>query len=62
MIQAKRFQDFDYGSIMNQRVYGSEIPPEVSIDGIKDLGIPIVIFYGKQDTIVFAEDSLWLKN
>ena len=47
---------------MNQRLYDSIIPPEIDISSVKDLNIPTVIFYGKQDTIVYAQDSLWLRN
>ena len=47
---------------MNQRIYGSKSPPEIDISGVKDLGIPIVIFYGREDTLVNPEDTKWLKD
>ena len=54
MVQSKRFQEYDYGSVMNQRLYGSSKPPEIDISNVKNLDIPIIIFYGRDDTIVYA--------
>lgn len=62
MVQSKRFQEYDYGSVMNQRLYGSSKPPEIDISNVKNLDIPIIIFYGRDDTIVYAQDTLWLKG
>lgn len=58
----KRFQEYDYGEIMNQRIYGQVRPPLLKLDHIKDLNIPTVMLVGKQDTLVYPQDSLWLKD
>lgn len=29
-----KFQDYDYGSVMNQRIYGQVSPPELNIEKV----------------------------
>lgn len=53
ILKAHRFQEYDYGNIMNLRLYGQTTPPEIDLTPINNLGIPIVIVYGKDDTIVY---------
>lgn len=62
ILKSGRFQEYDYGNVMNLRLYGQATPPEIDLSSIGDLGIPIVMTYGKDDTIVYQEDSLWLSN
>lgn len=60
--KSKRFQEFDYGPVMNERVYGHAKAPELDISIARDLGIPIALAVGFNDTIVFPEDSRWLRD
>ncbi|KAI8435542.1 hypothetical protein MSG28_003838 [Choristoneura fumiferana] len=45
LILSKRFQQFDYGS-NNQRVYGSELPPEYDLSKVT---LPMTMFWAKND-------------
>ncbi|KAI8435541.1 hypothetical protein MSG28_003837 [Choristoneura fumiferana] len=45
LISSQRFQQFDYGT-NNQRVYGSELPPEYDLSKVT---LPITLFWAKND-------------
>ena len=44
----KKFQKFDYGSIVNHQKYGQPVPPEIDLSKIE---IPVGLFIGRHDYI-----------
>ena len=62
ILNAKRFQEYDYGPTMNRRLYGTVNPPEIDISSVGSLDIDQVMVIGKDDTIAYPEDSYWIKN
>ncbi|XP_068908054.1 lipase member K-like [Tenebrio molitor] len=56
---AGRFQMYDYGIIMNKKLYNIIIPPEYPIDKII---VPTYLIYSKEDSIATPDDVELLYN
>ena len=54
MMNAKKFQKYDFGLEKNMEKYGQETPPEFDLSNIKD--IPIALFCGKEDLLASPGD------
>ena len=62
MLYSGKFQKYDHGYEGNLQYYGQGTPPEVSLKPIRDNDVPIALFVGREDTIVYPEDSKWTKG
>lgn len=51
---------YDYGSVLNWKIYKSYEPPLIDLKNIKD--IPIAIIAGTQDLLVSIDDARWVKE
>jgi gastric triacylglycerol lipase len=60
IINAKRFQNFDYGKDGNQEHYGQDTAPEINLAGIS--GAKIIHIGGTADELSDQEDYMWLKE
>ena len=49
---------------MNERIYGEGHvrPPILQIEKVADVGIPVVVYYAKGDTVVYPQDTEWLMD
>lgn len=43
-------------------MYGDAIPPSVDFSKVKEAGVPIGMFNGRDDKIVTQEDSRWARD
>ena len=59
IIEAGRFQRYDYGADENMKRYGSETPPEYDLSKIK---VKTALFTGDVDTLADPEDVEWLED
>ncbi|XP_032523317.2 lipase 3-like [Danaus plexippus] len=53
VVAGGKFQQFDYGSDLNLRVYGNEAPPEYDLDKIK---LPLTLFWAENDLLSSEAD------
>ncbi|XP_075230220.1 lipase 3-like [Lycorma delicatula] len=59
LIKTEKFQLYDYGSLKNQKIYGSYTPPTYKIEQIQT---PIALLYGTNDAIVKKKDVIKLEK
>ena len=59
-ITSKKFQRFDYGSLMNMKIYNQPQPPEYNLANILDF--PIALFSGSFDLLADTTDVKWLSD
>ncbi|XP_075229761.1 uncharacterized protein LOC142329238 [Lycorma delicatula] len=59
LIKTEKFQQYDYGSLKNLKIYGSYTPPSYKIEQIQT---PIALLYGKNDALVKKKDVIKLEN
>jgi len=57
LYQSEKFQAFDYGEAMNQRMYGTAEPYAYQ-DHFDLIGIPITLFISMDDRLIRADDVL----
>lgn len=53
LVNTGRFQKFDYGQAGNLIRYNRPTPPEYNLKNVK---VPVAIYYGKTDALVVVED------
>ena len=57
MIEAGKFQDYDYGPHVNYAKYGSELPPEIDISKMASMKLPVLIYSFKDDELSDTQDT-----
>jgi len=58
IINAKKFQRYDYGPDVNKKLYFQTTPPEYNLNNIVDF--PIALFGGSLDELADPTDVQWL--
>lgn len=58
IINAGKFQRYDYGYYDNKKHYGQHTPPEIDLTHIHD--IPVALFRGSLDDLADHKDTEWL--
>ncbi|XP_013192340.2 lipase 3 [Amyelois transitella] len=53
IVSAGKYQYFDYGSYYNEKIYGTETPPEYDLSKI---ALPITLFWAKNDLLSSERD------
>lgn len=53
----RNYLEVDFGIQRNLKIYGQEVPPQVDPSKIKDAGVPIAVYVGKQDLMVCTEHA-----
>ena len=49
--------EYDYGHAKNMQVYGQSFPPKVDFSGVNNANVPVAMYVGKHDLIIFPKDS-----
>ena len=62
LVQADKFQEFDYGKLGNMQEYGQILPPVYDSEKIIDAEIPIAFFAANGDMTIKTKDQRWLYN
>jgi hypothetical protein len=60
ILQAGKFQKYDYGKEANMKIYGQATPPLIPIKSITK--VPMALFVGKDDELADTEDAEWADN
>ena len=54
---------FDYyDREKNQEIYGEDLPPILSMEGLSTLTVPVSLFVGTHDLLATVEDVLIIKD
>ncbi|CAK1590794.1 unnamed protein product [Parnassius mnemosyne] len=59
VLNKEEFQNFDYGPVMNMKIYGRKQPTTYNCNATT---APVVIIHGENDNIVSKKDVEWLKG
>lgn len=59
MFRSDTFCLYDYGKEENKKKYGTDCPPELNLDHVKDF--PIALFSGQNDRLSHPKDVEWLE-
>ncbi|CAK1590786.1 unnamed protein product [Parnassius mnemosyne] len=59
VLNKEEFQNFDYGPVMNMKIYGRNQPSTYNCNATT---APVVIIHGESDNIVSKKDVEWLKD
>lgn len=57
ILNANKFQQYDWGSAANKKIYGQPTAPEFNLSGIT--AVPIGMFVGQDDELADASDNEW---
>jgi len=60
IVEAGRFQEYDYGFFGNLSRYGHTTPPEIKLSDI--IKMPIAMFVGAEDHLATPGDASWEKD
>lgn len=57
---SKSFIKYNYGTLLNRRIYKTETPPQYNINNISK--VKILMYVGLEDKLINISDSRWLKD
>lgn len=61
VMNAKKFQHFDYGKKQNRKVYGTDSPTEIPLANMNGV-IPVALLVGKNDELGDVADCKWIEE